>query len=669
MEPIFCPQCQAYLGPRPACTCGWTRSRPLPASGQLDWQVEAGGPVAALSLAFFDSGALLLVSLGRRGEPGGGLLALDPRNGEERWRYRTPAAVEGSAVQVRDRLLFGDEAGHLHALDAGGRPVWAAPLELGSPLRTPAPDPDDEVLTYVTTASGTVAALDARRGRIVWRWVLPGNLTLPTPPLPLGPVLLVAAAGAPWEGGILSALRRTDGREVWRLGLEANPHAPLSAAEGRILLALTDGTLHALDPRSRLPHWTFQTRGGRPIVAAPAVAGETIYVAAHDHCLYALDSASGQVRWSFDAGHGLVTPPQPVESGVCVGDNRGRLWLIEAEGGEKLWSLKLAARPAAPAGPLVHQGIVYGGTSEGRVVALPWHLGRWEDLARRAEDCARLAEAAVWWALAGESERAADLFARAGRHEPAARIYETCRGRLTDAARTWEQAAARADFPAYYWDRAARLWDKLDQRAQAESCRRRAAEARGGPYLAVEVIGSDPFRRGDVGTLRLCVANEASAVACDLQIGVEGDQIRSVSPRRRPELAEGDRWDLRLDNIEPLQSGTIRLVLVVQYTDRHGTPYISRWETRVQVAPPERPPIQATNLFTGPARVTHVEGDVGLLRIGERKQAGGPSQATVGGDVGQARIAEGEAQVGGDVGLLRVGGRDIPDPPPSDRHD
>lgn len=656
---IFCPRCGTYLGRRPTCTCGWERPHPLPLPGKSHWQVQAGVPVSALRLVSAPAGRLLLVSLGRRGDSEGGVLALDPTTGEKRWIYRTEAPVVAAATQAGGRLLVGDEAGHLHALDVEGNAFWEVSLD-GAVRAAPASDPVDEVLVYVATDAGNISAVDVRQGDVVWRRRLPDGLVVTAAPRPVGKQLLVAAEGAPWEGGTLLGLPRTRGKITWRHEFEANPHVAPVIAGRRLLIALTDGTLLALDARTRTEQWRFQTRDGRAIVASPLVVGETVYVGAHDHHLYALELATGTVHWAFDAGHGLNTSPVVAGGVICVGDNRGRLWAVSPETSEPVWHTSLTQQPDVLSGPVADESDVYAGTGEGDVWSLPWHLGRWRALAEQAEATGGASAAATWWALADERERAAEGFADAGMDEYAALIYEACRGRLTAAARAWERAAKADDAPlqrARRWQRAARAWEALQESQRARTCRRRAALARGAPFLEVEVIGSDPFKVGQVAGLKLRVINHAPAIACDLVVGVESEHLGTPEPRKRPELAEEERWELRLDGLEPLRAGTITLVLRARYTDQAGNEHSSWWETTVRVAGPDQPPIEAQNLFTGPARVTYVEGDVGSIRSEGADEAEGTA-VTVQGSVGQALVEEGLTQVGEDVAHARItGGR------------
>ena len=94
-------------------------------------------------------------------------------------------------------------------------------------------------------------------------------------------------------------------------------------------------------------------------------------------------------------------------------------------------------------GPAVHGGVVYAGAGDGRLYALPWHGGKWEQASDALTHAGRVEEAAACLALspARDAEaRAARLLLRHNCPGLAARVYQAL-GRVTDAARACEQAA------------------------------------------------------------------------------------------------------------------------------------------------------------------------------------------------------------------------------------
>jgi outer membrane protein assembly factor BamB len=617
--PIFCQDsaCGAFIGAKPGCTCGWSRAEPLPAPGQPLWTAEAGGPVATLSLVEAPDGALLLAGLGQRGEGPGALLALDPATGLEGWRFTTAGLPQAAVVSVASRLVLGDEAGYVYALDACGRPAWPQPLSMGAAVRwAVTPDPANDVLVYAAPNWGGLTSIDVRRGSIVQRWPLPDDNYRPaTPLLALGDWLLLGAAGVQWVGGALLVWRRDSRRLVASYELDADLRAMILLAEGRVLLALSDGSLRAVEVRDGRSLWIFRAEQPRPGTGEPLVCAGNVYMGSHDHHLYALDAGNGTMRWRFDARHGLVTSPRRAGSAVCIGDNRGRLWAVDCQSGHEAWVFTSSGEPTAGsllAGPLVWQDRVYVGWG-GQIVALPWHLGAWETLAAAAGAAERGSEAAGWWALAGQAEKAAECFLRGEEHEKAARIYETCPGHLRDAALAWEQAAQRAEFPAWRWQQAARVWQALQEPGRARDGLRQAALALGAPYLDVEVTGRTAFKVGQQSLMQLRIINQGKQPAFSLEATAQGEDWALATAQRRPELAAGDAWQLTLQGLQPLKAGTLLLRLVVSYADRSGNPGRFDGNTCVEVADRDQSPIYVDKWFAS-RRLRQPE----PLRVGRR---------------------------------------------------
>jgi len=94
------------------------------------------------------------------------LFALDRATGTERWHFDIDAVASRSAPAVADGIAyFGDNAGHLHAIDLDGpREQWSAPL--GGRLWTTPTIGTDSV--YIGGVTGTLYAVDAETGTVDW---------------------------------------------------------------------------------------------------------------------------------------------------------------------------------------------------------------------------------------------------------------------------------------------------------------------------------------------------------------------------------------------------------------------------------------------------------------------------------------------------------------------
>jgi outer membrane protein assembly factor BamB len=60
--------------------------------------------------------------------------------------------------------------------------------------------------------------------------------------------------------------------------------------------------------------------------SSPAIAGNTVVVGSGDGKLYLLDATSGRKIWEFDAGAGFTASPAVAGGRVVIGDMDGRIY-------------------------------------------------------------------------------------------------------------------------------------------------------------------------------------------------------------------------------------------------------------------------------------------------------------------------------------------------------
>ena len=150
-------------------------------------------------------------------------------------------------------------------------------------------------LLYVNTFHGTTYAVDAEKGKIVWRR----------------------------DGGHKPSSPAIDGR--------------------RLLVSANDGTVTAYDRFDGRRLWRIHT--GARVESSPAVEGGLAYVGNANGRVYAIDTARGRVRWAFDTGAVINSSPAVVRGRVCVTNYAGAIFCLRARDGHKLWSTYLKRDP------------------------------------------------------------------------------------------------------------------------------------------------------------------------------------------------------------------------------------------------------------------------------------------------------------------------------------
>ncbi|MEW6487252.1 MAG: PQQ-binding-like beta-propeller repeat protein [Thermodesulfobacteriota bacterium] len=194
-----------------------------------------------------------------------------------------------------------------------------------------------------------------------------------------GPVFLGTTLVAAGWSGTVRAFETSGGRlePLWSFPaggpFRADLRTARAGARTLILAPSQDGNLYALDPVSGQPAWVY--RAGAPLLSAPAVGEETVYLADRAGTLHAVALAGGTARWTRRlAGGAWYAPPLLLDEVLYQGEDSGTLWAIAAGTGQVLWRRPLGAgvraRPAE-ASP----GLLAVPTVGGRLVLLDGETG------------------------------------------------------------------------------------------------------------------------------------------------------------------------------------------------------------------------------------------------------------------------------------------------------
>nr|WP_246403774.1 PQQ-binding-like beta-propeller repeat protein [Halobellus ruber] len=214
----------------------------------------------------------------------GGVVAVDPRDGSERFRVSLGGVVDG-APAVRDGRLF--------AVTAGG---WLVGIDIDA----------------------------ERQNRIDWETALDVGSGA-------GPTVVDETAFVAGDGGRISA-HTTDGDPVWDRPLDADVAGGTAVTDARVVVGTGASEVVALDRADGSVSWRADARG--PVRGTPAVAGgsdSTVYAADHGGTLSAFDAADGSVRFRRRIGRWLDAPPAVGHGAVFVADQTGRVYAVVGE--------------------------------------------------------------------------------------------------------------------------------------------------------------------------------------------------------------------------------------------------------------------------------------------------------------------------------------------------
>ena len=101
--------------------------------------------------------------------------------------------------------------------------------------------------------------------------------------------------------------------------------------------------------------WAFGFPNGTSAFAQPAVAGGRVFVGSDNGFVYSIDAATGCVYWSFAAFGGVrtaislgaITTATGTRYAAYFGDLKANVFAVDAETGEKIWSMHADEHPFA----------------------------------------------------------------------------------------------------------------------------------------------------------------------------------------------------------------------------------------------------------------------------------------------------------------------------------
>ena len=310
----------------------------------------------------FESTAAIVGGVVYIGSTDGNLYALDLATGEKRWQFPTPLGFTASAAVQGGRVYIGDSDGTFYCIDAAtGRKLWHYQT-------------DGEIDSSANFHAGHVLfgsqdsflyCLDAVSGKLVWKYQSPdqircfpavagdrgfvagcdgrlhvidlkngagvGEVKIDSPtgssPAVMGGTVFVGT-----EGNNFFAIDPQRRKVLWRK--ERSKHAAAfrssaAATPEAVIVGSRDRQLHAFNPKTGNPLWSFTTKG--LVDSSPVVVGDRVFVGSRDGRLYAIDVKTGAKQWQFDAGGAVVASPAVADGRLVIGNDSGQLYCFGAK--------------------------------------------------------------------------------------------------------------------------------------------------------------------------------------------------------------------------------------------------------------------------------------------------------------------------------------------------
>jgi len=273
--------------------------------------------------------------------PGNGkdrtLHVFDGATGEEKWNFDLEGEPGRSVGVGPDGTIYAGSSifkpiskvasscshGMVYALDGkNGEKKWE--FKTGDMVvSTPAPGPHNSI--YFGTYDRMFYALDEQTGEKKWEFEAGGWISSTPAFSDDGKVYFGS-----WDSKIY-ALDSTNGEKLWQFETGGDVRGnPLVGPDGTVYTGSYDGFLYALDGTNGDVKWRRDT--GNKVLSSPVIdKNGIIYVGNFDGKVYAYDSTTGAAKWQFQTEEKILGSPAVGPDGtVYIGNNRGKLYALDA---------------------------------------------------------------------------------------------------------------------------------------------------------------------------------------------------------------------------------------------------------------------------------------------------------------------------------------------------
>lgn len=260
------------------------------------------------------------------------VVALDSKNGTEKWRYPTEADNKLSFYAIPSltpdgsQLIVGSYNHILYSLDpVNGKENWKFSESkysyIASPLVT-----EDRI--YAPTNGKILYALDHRGNKI---WEFSAEQAIWATPVLEKSCNCLYVAGMDHR---LYAVQLQDGKTLWKTdkfeGSIVSP--PVQDDQGILYFGTFGNIVHAFDPKSRSDRWTYQTKHW--VWGSPVIHDDLLFTTDLSGEVTALNLKDGTERWKFPTNSPITASPLLLEDQLIIGNEAGDVFAIDYQGNQ-----------------------------------------------------------------------------------------------------------------------------------------------------------------------------------------------------------------------------------------------------------------------------------------------------------------------------------------------
>jgi len=251
------------------------------------------------------------------GDSDGRFHCLDAKTGKPLWHYDTDGEINSSANLYGERVLVGSQDSNLYCFDAAsGKLVWK--YESTNQIRCFPTIVGDR--TLVAGCDGRLHVIELAQGKETADVDLEG-------PTGSTPAALDALLFVGTEGNTFFAVDWQQAKVVWKYANDergAPFRSSAAVSPGLVVVGSQDKLVHAFEPKTGRPLWTFTTRSR--VDGSPVIVGDRVFVGSADGRIYALGAKTGKERWRFEAGGSVLASPAVAAGRLVIGTDAGDLY-------------------------------------------------------------------------------------------------------------------------------------------------------------------------------------------------------------------------------------------------------------------------------------------------------------------------------------------------------
>ncbi len=309
----------------------------------------------------------------------GGVYAIDPANGVQKWAFFAGGAMRPTAsapVRSGDRVYVGEGMHanfvcNLYCLNAAtGVPHWK--FQTGDHIESTPTVVNDTV--FFAAGNDGVYALNAITGEKQWQFS--ADLHIDASPFVANQRVIVGSGPSRLFKTLqVVALDINTGNPLWRTAVDIPAWGSPRVVRGRVYVGLGNGrmtepvkppetpagALLCLDEVTGRELWKIKTADA--VFQQPTVDGDRVYFGTRDGYVYVANAETGEVIHRVAIGGPIIAPPTVANGRVYVVTMTGLLKCFSTTDATEIWQFDIRSHtkmePLVIAAPRVHDGKLY----------------------------------------------------------------------------------------------------------------------------------------------------------------------------------------------------------------------------------------------------------------------------------------------------------------------